>query len=137
MCYLIELIKKTFCTEYYVKRNMRRDHRRILARFRSFNLSLAIETGRFTKPKTPLSQRIYKFCKTLAIEDETRFLISCEFYKDIRYDLLKHASDMNTDFPVMTDSEKLIFLMKTDMLQFKLASTLQQLNRRRRSTVIQ
>ena len=128
--------KNTFCTEYYVKLNMRRDHRRILARFRSCNLPLTIETGRFTKPKTPLNQRVCKFCKTLAIEDETHFLISCEFYSDIRYDLLKHASDTNTNFPDMTDSDKLIFLMKTDMLQYKLASTLLQLNRRRRSTVI-
>ena len=45
--------KNTIRTENYVKLNMRRDHRRILARFRSCNLPLAIEAGRFTKPKTP------------------------------------------------------------------------------------
>ena len=104
--YTCRTYKNTFCTEYYVKLNMKRDHRRILAQFRSCNLPLAIETGRFTKPKTPLNQHVCKFCKTLAIEDETHFLISCEFYSDKRYDLLKHASDMNTNFPVMTNSEK-------------------------------
>ena len=101
---------------------MRRDHRRILARFRSYNLPLAIETSRLTKPKTPLNQRVCKFCKTLAIEDETHFLNICEFYSDIRYDLLKHASDTNTNFPVMADSDKLIFLTKPDMLQYKVTT---------------
>ena len=49
--------KNALCTEYYVKHHMRPDRRSILARFRSCNLPLAIETGRFIKPKTPLNQR--------------------------------------------------------------------------------
>ena len=40
----------TLSAECYVEFNMRRDYRRILARFRSRNLPIAIETGRFTKP---------------------------------------------------------------------------------------
>ena len=104
---------------------MRRGHRRILARFRSCSLPLAIETGRFTRPKTPLNQRLCRFCKTSAIEDETHFLIACDFYNDIRYNLFKNAVDMNTNFLGMPDSDKLAFLMKTDMLQYKIASTLQ------------
>ncbi|MCG8045103.1 MAG: reverse transcriptase family protein, partial [Candidatus Thiodiazotropha endolucinida] len=38
--------KNIFETESYVKLNLRRDHRRILAKFRGCNLPLAIETGR-------------------------------------------------------------------------------------------
>ena len=128
--------KSTLSTEYYVKLNMRRDHRRILARFRSCNLPLEIEKGRYTKPKTPLNQRLCKFCNASTIEDETHFLISCNFYTDIRYDLFKNAVEMKPNFSAMADSEKLIFLMKTDMLQYKLASTLVQMNRRRRSTAL-
>ena len=67
--------KTGLSAEFYVTSNMRRDHRRILARFRSCNLPLAIETGRYTKPKTPPSQRICHFCNTSATEDETHFLI--------------------------------------------------------------
>ena len=129
--------KNKLNTEYYVKLNMRRDHRRILARFRSCNLPLAIETGRFTKPKTPLNQRLCRFCKASVIEDETHFLISCDFYSDLRYDLFKNAADINETFPTMFDSEKLIFLMNNDLLQYKIASTLQQMVRRRRSTATQ
>ena len=128
--------KTTLSTECYVKSNMRRDHRRILARFRSCNLPLAIETGRFTKPKTPLNERLCGFCEASVIEDETHLLISCSFYSDLRHELFQNASDVNTNFESMSDSEKLIFLMKTDILQTKIASTLLQMNRRRRSTVI-
>ena len=54
-------------TESYVTMNLRRDHRRILAKFRGCNLSLAVETGRYTKPKTPHNERICKFCDSVAI----------------------------------------------------------------------
>ena len=67
--------KITLSTEFYVNSNMRRDHRRILARFRSCNLPLAIETGRFTKPKTPLNERLCGFCEASVIEDETHLLL--------------------------------------------------------------
>ena len=109
---------------------MRRDYRRILVRFGSCNLPLAIETGRFIKPKTPLNQRLCRFFKTSAIEDETHFLTACDFCSDIRCDLFKNAVDVTTNFLDMSDSDKLAFLMKTNMLQYKIASTLQQMNRR-------
>ena len=115
---------------------MRRDHRRILAQFRSCNLPLAIETGRFTKPKRSLNERLCGFFEASVIEDETHLLISCSFYSDLRHELFQNASDVNTNFESMSDSEKLIFLMKTDILQTKISSTLLQMNRRRRSTVI-
>lgn len=81
--------KNSFNTETYVKNNMRRDHRRILAQFRSLNLPLAVETGRYTKPKTPLNERLCKYCDSSSAEDETHFLIDCELYGDVRYDLLQ------------------------------------------------
>ena len=74
--------KTALSTECYVKSNMRRDHRRILAR--SSNLPLAIETGRFTKPKTPLNEHWCGFCEASVIEDETHLLISCSFYKRLK-----------------------------------------------------
>ena len=47
-------------TEHYVKLNMERSRRCILAKFRSGSLPLQIETGRYTKPKVPLNNRICK-----------------------------------------------------------------------------
>ena len=46
------------------------------------------------------------------------------------------ATDTHKDFVTMTASEKLILLMKTDALQLKTASTILQMNRRRRSIIM-
>ena len=115
---------------------MKQDHRRILARLRGCNLPLAIEICRFTKPKTHLNERLCGFCEASVIEDETHLLISCSFYSDLRHELFQNASAVNTNFESMSDSEKKNILMKTDILQTKIASTLLQTNRSHRSTVI-
>ena len=124
--------KNNFSTETYVKSNMRRDHRRILARFRSCNLPLAVETGRYTKPKTPIDERLCKYCDESSIEDETHFLIECELYSDIRYDLFQIATAENRNFPSFSTDEKLVYLMQSDSLLYKLASSLLKMSRRRR-----
>ena len=47
---LYRTYKTTLSTQCYAKSKMGRDHQCIFARFRSCNLPLAIEMGRFTKP---------------------------------------------------------------------------------------
>ena len=118
------LYKSTFKTETYVKLNMRRDQRRIRSKFRICNLPLAIETGRYTKPKTPLQDRICKFCSMNSIEDETHFLIDCNLYNDLRYDLFESASILNENFHQLNFEEKFCFLMDSDVLQFNIANYL-------------
>ena len=70
--------------EWYCTLPLSRDHRRVLFRLRSCSLPLAVETGRYTKPKTPLTDRLCKFCESSSIENETHFLMDC--------DLLAHLS---------------------------------------------
>ena len=106
---------------------------RILAKFRSCNLPLAVETGRYTKPKTPMRDRLYKFC-IAAVENEMHFLIDCAFYSDIRCILFQCANILNRDFISLTSGEKLIFRMQNSDPQQKLASSLLLMCSRRRST---
>ena len=40
---------------------------------------MAIETGRYSKPKTPHNERFCKFCKD-QVEDESHFLLKCPKY---------------------------------------------------------
>ena len=64
--------KTVLKTESYVKQTMSRGHRRVLAKFRSCNLPLAIETGRYTRPKTPIFERLaqtHSLLKPLNISD--------------------------------------------------------------------
>ena len=111
---------------------MSRDQRQILSKFRSCNLPLAIETGRFTKSKTPLKDRICKFWSASSVEGETHFLIECEFYDDIRYDLFESTSKLNDNFGHLNPKEKLSFLMNTNSLQFNIVNCLLTMSRRKR-----
>ena len=45
-----------------------------LPKFRSCNLPLAIETGRYNRPKTPVSDRLCKYCHMDLIKDETHYI---------------------------------------------------------------
>ena len=127
------LYKYNLQTEYYVKCNLRKDQRRIIAKFRSCNLPLAIETGRYTRPKTPVNERICKYCSSGDIDDEIHFLINCDFFDDIRYHLFYLTSLENSFFNEYTTDQKLIYLMTADHLQTKLASCLQKMINRRNS----
>ena len=122
--------KTQFKTEEYVKINTSRDQRKILAKLRSCNLPLEIEKGRYTRPKTPVNERICKVCGSLEVEYETHFLISCRFYDDIRYDLFSVCSQINANFLNLTSGDKLVFIMPSSSLQLKLASSLQKMIRR-------
>jgi hypothetical protein len=45
--------------------------------------SLAIETGRYSRPKMPASERFCKFCKNV-MEDEKHFILNCPQYETLR-----------------------------------------------------
>ena len=67
---------------------MSKDHRKVIYRLRSGRMALFVETSRYNK--TPLGERMctYTYYESGNIEDEKHFLVNCEFYNDIRYDLL-------------------------------------------------
>ena len=81
------------CIEKYVKRIGPREHRSILAKLRCGTLPLEIELGRFTRPVTPLQNRICKHCNLTAVEDECHFVIVCPYYSDLRYDLISRVTE--------------------------------------------
>ena len=53
-------IKTPLGKEWYCILPLSRDHRRVLFNLRSCSVPLAIETGRYSKPKTPLNERLCK-----------------------------------------------------------------------------
>ena len=67
------LYNNRITTCHYVKCVRNRGHRRILSKFRSGSLPLAVETGRYARPKIPLEDRKCKYCKSNCVEDETHF----------------------------------------------------------------
>ena len=86
--------KKNFCIENYILQfplNLRKN----LTKLRISAHNLAIETGRFTKPKkTPIEKRICFNCNI--IEDEFHFIFGCEMYETERSNLLKYLQNIST-----------------------------------------
>ena len=60
--------------------------RKIITRWRLSNFQLAIETGRYKRPKVERNRRLCQTC--LVIEDEEHALMSCRLYNQVRE---KHA----------------------------------------------
>ncbi len=69
----------TFKTEFghegYLDNVERLDDRKYLARLCTSSHNLKIETGRHTRPKTPVENRVCQHCNIL--EDELNFLLMC------------------------------------------------------------
>ena len=75
-------LKQSYGTELYVRLNLTRPQRSILAQLRCGILPLYIETGRYTNVK--LENRICTFCDDNKIENELHFTMNCSLYKDSR-----------------------------------------------------
>ena len=82
------LLKDDFQTESYVKLNLTRSQRSLMAQIRFGILPLQIETGRFRGIDAKF--RVCNFCDK--VEDEVHFLFSCEKYKDVRHTFLSSIS---------------------------------------------
>ena len=116
----------------YCKTVVNRSHRRILANFRSGALPLAIETGRYARPQIPLDERKCNFCNRNCIENEIHFLVDCDLYTDLRYELFHKAQQLADTFHSFDSEEKFIFLKSNDQLQPSLAKTLYYMFYRRK-----
>lgn len=125
------LYKTSNHTELYASNIMDFRHRQALAKFRSGNLKLNIETGRYSRPKVPLEDRLCTFCDLNCVEDECHFLITCDFYSDIRFHLFTLAEQSCPGFNYLDNVQKLQFLMNEPNLQYVLASTVHKMYRRR------
>ena len=119
--------------EAYLDANLTRAERRVLGQLRCGNLALTIETGRYTRPKTPVENRICNYCEKRNVENEVHFLISCEYYSDLRYKLMRSATSMQPQFANYSDTMKYQFILQQPQLQHELAKLCQYMYRRRQS----
>lgn len=76
------LFKTEFCVEKYVKMNLPRGLRSVLAQLRSGTLPLKIETGHFHNIK--VENRLCEFCNNNVIESEYHFVFCCPLYRELR-----------------------------------------------------
>ena len=109
-------------TEHYCKIPLSRDQRRALFKLRLCSLPLFVETGRYSRSKVPLQDRVCSLCS----------LHREELYVDQRHELLSQASSLTSEFDTMSSIEKMCFIMNRHELQFLLASTLNVMLKRRK-----
>ena len=74
-------IKDKFEPELYVKLNLEKHQRSLLAQLRTGVLPLHIETGRFQNKK--LEDRVCNICNTGAVESEYHFLFYCSLFHQL------------------------------------------------------
>ena len=99
--------KTTYKSEPYLDYITNFTVRSTLANLRLSARNLDIETGRFSKNKTPRDERCCPYCKTLiisAVENEVHFLLSCSLFNEERQQFLE---EICRNFPNTATSNEL------------------------------
>ena len=108
------LFKTKFEYEEYLNlKNVRA--RKAIARIRTSAHSLAIETGRYSRPVIPADRRFCRYCPE-EVENEIHFMLFCKKYEDSRKALLQEIERINPNFKTFNDTEKFIYLMKSPIV---------------------
>ena len=104
------LFKTDVSKSHYLEQIRNLKHRRAVAKLRSGNHSLRIESGRHCVPKLPGSLRICQHCHSNQVENENHFLFHCDRYKTIRQQITSDIVPKYPLFNLFNDTEKTIFL---------------------------
>ena len=70
-------LKGSFTIEPYIVKIKNRNQRHWLSRYRTSAHTLRIETGRYTRPVTPIVERKCIYCEANSIDDEKHFILFC------------------------------------------------------------
>ena len=106
-----KLFKEEFKFENYLLSTKNLNHTLSLFRFRISSHNLRIETGRYSRPKTPENERICIYCTSQAIESESHFLLNCNLYNNERKELLEMITRYLPDFISTPNTQKFVMLM--------------------------
>ena len=104
------IFKTDVSKSHYLEQIRNLKHRRAVAKLRSGNHMLRIESGRHCVPKLPEYLRICQHCRPNQIENENHFLFHCDRYKTIRQQITSDIVLKYPSFNLFSDTEKTIFL---------------------------
>ena len=85
-------------------------HRQSVAKLRSDNHDLRIETSRHCVPKIPENLRICQNCQSSSEANEIHFLFYCNSYKCIRKTFFNDIILKYPDFNTLSECDKILFL---------------------------
>jgi len=104
-------MKTEFRLEPYLCSSRNINHMLALVRFRISSHNLAIETGRYTRPKTPVENRLCLYCQAQETETESHFLLDCSLYIAERVDLISVLTRYDMNYYNLTLTEKFKTIM--------------------------
>ena len=102
--------KSSFVIEPYLYMLKNHKYRVAVAQLRTSSHTLAIELGRYARPKVQICDRTCNVCGIL--EDEAHFLIRCSLYKREREVLFSNVLKIHPGFSDMSDENKFVFLLE-------------------------
>lgn len=121
--------KSVFETEHYCQIIMSRTHRSAFARFRAGVAPIRLETGRFER--LPEQERTCPLCST-AVETEKHVFLDCAAYEDIRNFLYEKIMQINNQFQVLSEQDKLGFIFNNNDITRHSAKACYDILQRRR-----
>jgi hypothetical protein len=101
-----------FRYETYISDIRNISHRNILTRFRTSNHKLHIETGRYTRPITPVENRICSNCNSKSVEDELHFLMYCPRFENHRKELFSNV--LNYNAAILSAEDKFVWILSIE-----------------------
>ena len=105
-------LKGSFTQEPYVTNIKNKSQRAWLTRFRVSAVSqLRIESGRYTRPVTPISARTCRYCDSGSVDDEIHAILFCNTFRLKRNCFLGRISTLIPRFSLMNNDEKLLVIL--------------------------
>ena len=108
---LYNTLKGSFKLEPYIEKITNRNQRHWLSRYRISAHTLRIETGRYTRPVTPIIDRKCCYCDQNSIDDEKHFILLCDTFKLKRQCFVSRVKTLIPQFDTMSIDEKLRFIL--------------------------
>ena len=110
------IFKTNYATEYYLKHISNRSVRSVFAQFRLGILPLSIETGRYQD--IPIEYRYCLYCNQDCIESEIHFMLYCDRYNFLRYELFNEVRSKCISIDYIEPEDKVKILMSEEFLKF-------------------
>ena len=121
--------KSIFEMETYVKMIMPFSWCSAFAKFRAGVAPLRLETGRYEN--LVVNQRTCFNCRE-SVESEKPILLHCPLYEDLQYEMFYEASQVNPQFDLLNDDEKIVYLFSSTNIIKIVAKTCKDILDRRR-----
>ena len=115
------MFKHSISLENYILQNQNSlKERRHFTKLRISAHSLAVETGRYSKPKIPVESRLCQHCNQGVIENEYHMVMECAVYSLERKELFDQLSDFcNVPFQLTTNTKHLLYSCHMPMVTLK------------------